>query len=244
MKKLSTFVLFCTLLLLDVVPSLSQSLQLMPSSAVITARTNQTASETYIYVKNTSTTAKKIRVQRIIDSMAPQHTTSFCWGGTCYEPESNTSGIYTLQPGETTPQAFALTPRIENIYNAPGTSKITYVFYNADNPNDKATIQVTYVVATTTDIQPEVDLLSTTLSSSFPSPATDNARVTYAIASPYATASLEVYNLIGNVVYATPLQSARGTVSLPTMGMNSGMYFYALVVDGKKMATKKLIVKH
>lgn len=243
MKTLTTFALSCALFLLNFTPSFCQSLQITTLSPIITAQTSQTESGTYVYVKNTSALPKKVRVQRVIDYVAPRHITTFCWGGICYDSDKQLSETYTLQPGETTPQAYALAPKIENIYYAPGTSKVTYIFFDDENPNDRTTLQLTYIVSATTDIQPEVDILSTTLSPSFPSPAIDNARISYTIASPYATASLEVYNLIGNVVYTTPLRTARGVVSLSTAGMNSGLYFYSVVVDGKKMATKKLIVK-
>lgn len=247
MKKLCTiFVLAVCLLGLQSQALYSQGLQIVDAPpTILTASTNEAYISHYVYVKNTDFTSKVLMVERTINELAPEHSTVFCFAGECYLPERNISKEYELKGGATTPQTFALNPKLEDIYGHPGTSKITYTIYDRDNPSDKITIQFTYVVTATTDIRPGFDGAPVTiLSNSFPSPAFDNARIDYNIGQTYSNASLTVYNLIGNQMQTVRLDAPKGSVNIPTATMNAGVYFYSIVVDGKKIVTKKLIVKH
>lgn len=247
MKKFYTaFVLAVCLLGLQSQALYSQDLQIVDSpETVLTATTGDLYISNYIYVKNTGFLIKKVKVKRTIEQLAPGQSTVFCFAGYCYLPEQDISETLELKGGETTSQIYALNPKLEDIYGHPGTSKITYTIYNADNPAENVSIQLTYHVAAATDIRPGFDALPVTvLSNSFPSPAVDNARIDYNIAQSYSNASLTVYNLIGNSLQTVRLDAPKGSVNIPTSSMNAGVYFYSIVVDGKKILTKKLIVKH
>lgn len=247
MKKFYTaFVLAVCLLGLQSQALYSQDLEIVNSpETVLTATTGDLYISNYIYVKNKSFLIKKVKVKRVIEELAPGQSTVFCFAGYCYLPEQDISETLEMKGGETTSQIFALNPKLEDIYGHPGTSKITYVIYNADNPEENISIQLTYHVTATTDIRPGFDGLSVTaLSNSFPSPAVDNARIDYNIAQSYSNASLTVYNLIGNPMQTVRIDAPKGSVNIPTTSLNAGVYFYSIVVDGKKIVTKKLIVKH
>lgn len=245
MKKLYAVGIACSMFFLGLSSSYSQSIKLIDPPSVITAKTDQTEAANYINVKNESFLSTTIQVKRTIDEAAPNHEVIFCFGGQCYGEEQDVSDPYTMKPGETTNQTYAFNPKLEGIYGAPGTTKVTYTFYSTSDPEDKLIVQFTYVVSdATTGVEPEVQVTATVLSNTFPSPALDNTRISYSIGQPYSQASIAVYNMLGAPVQTIALNAPNGTVSIPTAAMNSGVYFYSIIADGKKIATKKLIVKH
>lgn len=245
MKKLYAIGMACSMFFLGLSSSYGQSIELIDPPSVITAKTDQTEAASYIHVKNNSFLPTTIQVKRVIDEAAPNHEVIFCFGGQCYGEEQDVSDPFPMKAGQITDPTYDFNPKVEGIYNSPGTTKVTYTFYSTSDPNDKLVIQLTYIVSdATTGVEPDVQVTATVLSNTFPSPAFDNTRVSYSIGQPYSQASLTVYNMLGAPVQSIALNAPSGTISIPTASLNSGMYFYSIIADGKKIATKKLIVKH
>ena len=82
------------------------------------------------------------------------------------------------------------------------------------------------------------------LSDAFPNPASSFVNFSYTLnTSSEAEASIEVFNLIGEVVISRKLDGSTGTKRISTSSLDKGVYFYRLVVGGKKSQIKKLIVR-
>ena len=83
-----------------------------------------------------------------------------------------------------------------------------------------------------------------TVSNIYPNPANDFATVDYVITGNVNEASMSFYNLLGNEVANYELDKNDRKLKVPTTNWDSGVYLYQLVVDGKKVVTKKLLVRH
>ncbi len=250
MKRLFTTLVLCALLLSGFVSGTVQAQGATfefvnpPESTILTATTNEVYISHYLYIKNKSMFLKRLRVIREINQLAPNQSVVFCFGGSCMLPEQDSSIIFEMKPNETTSQIDAFNPKVEDIYDHPGTTVVTYTIYDIDDPSDKLTVTFTYIVSVPTDIRMPFDIAPVTvLSNAFPSPAFDNTRIDYNIAQHYSNASITVYNLIGNPIQTFRVDTPKGNVTLPTSDLAPGVYFYSIVADGKKLATKKLVVK-
>ena len=77
-----------------------------------------------------------------------------------------------------------------------------------------------------------------------PNPASSSTTIVYSLPAGAGTAFCQIYGLSGNMVTAVSLPASQGksSVAVNTGQLAAGMYIYALVVDGKVLATKKLVV--
>jgi hypothetical protein len=82
------------------------------------------------------------------------------------------------------------------------------------------------------------------VSNIYPNPANDVAWIDYAIGNNVNAASISIYSSLGTEISTVELDKSERKVRISTANMDSGFYFYQLKVDGKKLATKKLLVRH
>lgn len=77
-----------------------------------------------------------------------------------------------------------------------------------------------------------------------PNPANSVTTIDYSLPTGVGAATCQIYSLAGAPVATLVLSNAQGRsqVQLSTSQLASGMYVYALVVDGKVLDTKKLVV--
>ncbi|HPE57356.1 MAG TPA: T9SS type A sorting domain-containing protein [Bacteroidales bacterium] len=89
------------------------------------------------------------------------------------------------------------------------------------------------------------DLISaSTVSQNYPNPFSGVSNV-YVVLDEPADLSLEVTNLIGQIVYQTPVQhysAGKAELTVRANGLESGVYFYT-VRSGDKAVTKKMIIE-
>ncbi|RAJ99817.1 putative secreted protein (Por secretion system target) [Larkinella arboricola] len=83
-----------------------------------------------------------------------------------------------------------------------------------------------------------------TVSNIYPNPANEFAEIDYQISGNVKDAKLTLYNVLGAQVADHTLDRNERKVRIITRDMNSGLYFYQLSLDGKKIVTKKLMVSH
>jgi len=77
-----------------------------------------------------------------------------------------------------------------------------------------------------------------------PNPANNSTTIDYSLPSGVGAATCQIYALNGNIMTAISLPPAQGKsqVQVNTGQLAQGMYIYALVVDGKVLDTKKLVI--
>ncbi|PLK43381.1 T9SS type A sorting domain-containing protein [Emticicia sp. TH156] len=82
------------------------------------------------------------------------------------------------------------------------------------------------------------------VSNIYPNPANDFAVFDYSITGNLNNASMAFYNLLGNEIASFELDKSDRKLKVNTTNWDSGVYLYQLVVDNKKVVTKKLLVRH
>lgn len=83
-----------------------------------------------------------------------------------------------------------------------------------------------------------------TISNIYPNPANDFANLDYKIVGSFNSASVSFFNLLGTQIAEFDLQKNSDKLKIATTNWDTGIYMYQLVIDGKKIATKKLLVRH
>jgi len=83
-----------------------------------------------------------------------------------------------------------------------------------------------------------------TVSNIYPNPASESAQVDYQITGSVNEAKLVLLNVLGSPIAEYDMQQNDRKVHVATRELATGYYFYQLSVDGKKVATKKLLVRH
>lgn len=77
----------------------------------------------------------------------------------------------------------------------------------------------------------------------YPNPALDFAQVDYQFSGNNQEVKITIYNVLGLMVKEINLDKDDRSVKISLRELNSGLYMYQLLVDGKPVATKKLMVR-
>lgn len=83
-----------------------------------------------------------------------------------------------------------------------------------------------------------------TVSNIYPNPASEYAELDYSISTGVREAKLIIYNVLGSQMQELPLNKAERKLRVNTSEMPTGLYFYQLSLEGQKVATKKMLVRH
>ncbi len=82
------------------------------------------------------------------------------------------------------------------------------------------------------------------VSNIFPNPANNYAQVEYRVVGNFGSANLSFFNLIGKQVADFDLPKSTDKIRINTSNWENGIYGYSIMVDGKVIATKKLLIVH
>jgi hypothetical protein len=157
----------------------------------------------------------------------------------CADPVVDTTPAelaYALAGGATSPADVFTLHYYPN--NQSGNSTIKVTLFNADNMSDNVIFYVIY------GTESGIVNAKTTANNinAYPNPATDKVIIKYSL-SKNAPAKLVLKNLMGTTLYTTPLNAGSDKVSIDISQYASGIYFYSLLIDGRIVSTKKLLVR-
>jgi hypothetical protein len=82
------------------------------------------------------------------------------------------------------------------------------------------------------------------ISNIYPNPANDFAVLDYSLKNSSKEAKVTFLNILGGTVGEYKLDSFDNNIRIRTDSWDNGIYFYQLMIEGKKVATKKLLVRH
>ncbi|NIJ52164.1 T9SS type A sorting domain-containing protein [Dyadobacter arcticus] len=82
------------------------------------------------------------------------------------------------------------------------------------------------------------------VSNIYPNPASEYAELDFNITSGLRDAKLIIYNVLGSQMAEFTMNKNDKKLRVNTKDMPTGLYFYQLSLDGKKVATKKMLVRH
>lgn len=76
-----------------------------------------------------------------------------------------------------------------------------------------------------------------------PNPYSDKTTIPYYLPDDFNVANMLITDINGQLVKRVPLeQSGKGELTLRTEGLNAGQYIYSLIVDGRKVQSRKMVV--
>lgn len=82
------------------------------------------------------------------------------------------------------------------------------------------------------------------LSQNVPNPTRNGTSISYYLPDNAKTASIEVYNISGQLVKSLPLrEKGNGTIKLSDSDLPSGTYVYKMTTDGKVTGSKKMVIR-
>lgn len=186
-------------------------------------------------IHNGTSTEKTLKVTEYPDEVMFQDDSYFCVGETCLPPNINE---YQTFVGAN--ESSDLYVYLKDKANVNGTRKVRYVFADADNPSDNIERTFTFVIGPTSVGEYSKGIVAT-LSSPTPNPAPETASIQYS--TPEASqGSIELYSADSKLLKTFSLQNSSGALVIPTAEFPAGVYFYALVINGKKLAGDKLVI--
>jgi hypothetical protein len=205
--------------------------------------------EKELIVKNTTASNKTVKLKRVLVSgfnstLPNQDTLQICWN-VCLAPSWNTTqtaGNVTILADSTAD--FSVNGIGFHSLFSPcsllGTRVVRYTFWDNTNSTDSASV-VNYHITGVGFAENKLNNFS--FSSPHPNPANGSAVVNYEF-SVHAKAQLKIYNIAGSVVKEIPAEELTGKLVIETDNMPNGIYFCRMLVNGKAIGTKKLIVSN
>ncbi len=190
-------------------------------------------------IQNVGSSTIDVRVKRhVLTSNPLTDENAICWV-VCYDQATEVS-LFTidLDPGQTSTSDFT-----GHVYpDADGTEwngQIAYTFYDDANPNDSARIVVRFETVRGLNA-PDLNKNAWKV---YPNPA--DQYVEFSIdAQRYKNASLVITDLLGHTVRKKNFTQGETRARLSTSDLKGGVYFYTVLVDGKAVETRKLVVSH
>lgn len=95
--------------------------------------------------------------------------------------------------------------------------------------------------AITTGAKSELPAKETDEPMFYPNPANDQVKLKYELPKDCKTASIKIQDVQGKLIAEFKVDDTFDFIYLPS-AYNSGLYFYSLVIDGKVIKTKKIII--
>ncbi len=191
----------------------------------------------YVEVMNVGSTDKEYRVKRIdANYNALTDSNAICWD-ICFDPVVSVSPskimikageIYSGFSGHVYPDGDG------NALSGP----ITYVFFDANDPNDSITYTITYSVTPNFSIG---EAKKNSIVSVYPNPVDDWLTVEYE--GNAKNRSFSIKNIVGKTVVNKQLSNDFKEYRIDMSSLVPGVYFYELKEDGKTIETKKLVVR-
>lgn len=239
MKKILVF----TLGILTATFAFAQTMQIIYNGNTLpnTATINVTGFPTdqfviHLYIKNTSNVVKEVKFKKIEKVLVQDSENSFCFAGQCYDPTIYISPTFvTVQPNE-----IDTTCKPEyNSNGRSGTSQIVYVFFDKNNINDSVSVTVNYTTSTSIETQ---NRLQTEYIKAFPNPCNSTVTFGYKVKPQAVSSQIVISNIIGEKLETINLYNKNDLEKeINISHLQSGIYFYSLISDGKILETHKLV---
>ena len=231
----------------------AQSFQIMDHNDVDITGTSHTEygngdvlGATKFHIKNLTGNTKTYTCDMQEISNVPGTDWQVCYGTNCF---SATAGIATVQviggsnsiPGSQIDTTFKVAPFSGfGAWTGGETATWRVKVYDPQNVSDSASAIITwqnYGVSVKEITSKDVAL------NAYPNPATDNISVSYSIDGITNNAQLSVFDIVDKKIKSYDLANNKNQLSINVSDLNSGVYFYSIMVEGKAIKTERVIVK-
>ena len=214
----------------------SQSLQYQNATLYLQGNPAGFEIESHVDIINASGTSLDVLAARTINNLVGNQFSYFCWGTTCYPPQTDTA-LYSVSmaPGAVDTSFIGYLDPV----GTAGIATVTYCFYDMANVQDSICLEFVYDF--TTGIGESGKAMSY-LSAPAPNPASGFSMISYRLANPALDARLVIRNAMGTLVRNFVLSGAQSTILLNARDLAPGLYFYSLVAGHQVLGTRKLVV--
>ncbi|MBE9466981.1 MAG: T9SS type A sorting domain-containing protein [Bacteroidetes bacterium] len=190
-----------------------------------------------VEITNNSSSTISIKVKKIENYLVSGSINTFCWGQ-CFSPFTYVSpNPIDIDGGGINKKDF------HGDYTSndnQGTSIITYVFFDADNPDDSASVTVLFEVGLD-DISSNINEVNSF--NVYPNPATDYVNISGNSMNNHSSAKIIIYDALGSVVKEIKISGSQKNITVPVNDWKSGTYFYTLI-ERNDTKVKKIVVRH
>lgn len=193
----------------------------------------------YAQVKNTTSDTVSIKVRRTLLDSVPSSQNQICFAGLCFSPDVwNSITTEDLEAGEFTDEESFSGHYLPN--GQVGLTKVRYTFYDIASPNDTTSLIVNfnYGYLSVDDL-----LAKSNISAAYPNPAKSVVNFEYQFNSQVTSASVKIYNLVGQQVKVENINGLIGKCEISVVELPEGVYFATLVLNDHLAKTQRIIVK-
>lgn len=192
-----------------------------------------------IAIKNNATEPLRLAVRIVEADFEGIANPNICLGDQCIE-DGGILEVNTLEPGEVFDGlSFLLEAGMDE---ARGT--VRYLIFDTDNPSNALERKLTFHVQGEFPAGIMFQRPDMKISNAYPNPIVSSASIDYSMDTfEDHAARIVVMNLLGNKVMEFELMSGEHSINIPTDELSNGIYFYTLQLDGKNVATKKIVVR-
>jgi len=192
-------------------------------------------------VINSTNGSLTIEVTRKIIHAVPGSENEICFAGFCNSASVNTSASEVIGAHDTAQLGNVFYGDYEP-HNYVGTTIIHYIFFDVNNPSDTSGITIKYE-ATPAGIA-GIRNGAINFSAPYPNPSNSFATFSYNFTNGAQSATLKIFNLIGECVQTLPLSSLQNKASINVQDMPSGIYICEVQANGYQPVCQKLVVSH
>lgn len=211
----------------------AQSLSVAQTNLTITGMASDFELISYMDVTNNSGSNLQVKVKRQVNSESAGTQNAICWVQ-CYIPSVGVSPDAIEIPAGGTAGNFS-----GHFYPNGATDAVSadidYIFYDVNNPDDSAVLNVVYQ-ASPLGLASESKIHSTL----YPNPSSGNVFVDCSAAT--SQLRLVVYDVLGNAVKNVQLSGLTGRRKIDLSTLRQGVYFYQFIVDGRSEETRRLVI--
>lgn len=207
-------------------------------TAYVFNTTSSTLLDIYFDVENNTGSTKSWRISRYKDTDVPSDWThTLCVGNSCFLNSSLnpycTPANTQAAPNNSLDLDNGEAGEISMHVTMPSQGSATYHLYLGDCTTfeDSITIQINYAVGVK-------EVKQAPSFSMYPNPANDLVSIQM---NNSKNGVVKIVDLVGNIIYSETITSSS---KLNTSEFKNGIYFVTIEVDGAKMASRKLVVKH
>ncbi len=219
----------------------AQSFSLGNVDANVVATDPWLDAEAHVEIINTSSTLKRVKVERTINFVTPGQLDLFCFGsgvtGLCYPPGTAASnGNDTILAGATDHSFKAALKPMGNFGNA----SIHYRFYDTTNPSDSIGVDINWSITTSIG----ENTVNYGISRPISNPADAFTAFNYNLASNESNDQIVIFNMLGSRIRAIDVPGKQGTLVITTSDLKAGVYMVSYFSNGKLKDTCRLVVTH
>ena len=192
----------------------------------------------YIRVKNNTSTSLKIYVKRKINQEVNETANWFCFGPTCYGPMTDSSlSVTTIAPGVTDLTFYGdYSPS-----GLGGLTSITYEFYDKQTFPTRISAKATVEFSISAVACKEEKFF---LRGPYPNPSSEFTEFEYNLPSDCKNPKLIIRSMLGVEINSQKLEGISGIKKIDISNYQPGVYFFSIILDGKILQTRKMVIRH